>query len=71
MAMRPEVRRYALIIIVFGLVQWGFVMNGLHNNLWPLDKSERILTFCVSAFVAAWCLMGGLLYMAVKGNKDN
>lgn len=71
MAMRPEVRRYALVMIVFGLAQWAMVMYGLHNNIWPLDKSQRILAFCASSFVAAWCLMGGLLYMAVKGNKDN
>ena len=70
MAMRPHVRRYALIAIVFGIAQWAIVMYGLHNNIWVLDRSQRILSFCASSFVGAWCLMGGLLYMAVKGNAE-
>ncbi len=68
MAMRRDVRRHALVIIAFGLIQWIFVMMGLHNNWWDLDKSGRILAFCISVFGGAWLLIGGVLYMVIKGN---
>ncbi|MEC8887702.1 MAG: hypothetical protein VX875_11600 [Pseudomonadota bacterium] len=68
MAMRPTVRRHALVIIVFALVQWGFVMLALHHNWWHLDKNGRILAFCASAFGGEWLLIIAVLYMVIKGN---
>lgn len=68
MAMRSDVRRHALVIISFALIQWIFVMYGLHHNWWNLDKSGRILAFCASVFGGAWLLIGGTLYMVIKGN---
>lgn len=68
MAMRRDVRRHALVIIAFGLIQWIIVMMGLHNNWWDLDKSGRILAFCASVFGGAWLLISGILYMVIKGN---
>ena len=68
MAMRPAVRRHALVMIVFALAQWIFVMVALHQNLWHLDKYDRILTFCASALGGAWLLILAVLYMVIKGN---
>lgn len=70
MAMRPEVRRRAIVLIVVGILQWAFVTMALNGNWWPMTKGERILTFCVSSFGGAWMVMVGLLYMALKGNKN-
>ena len=70
MAMRRDVRRRALVLIIFAWAQWIFVMYALHHNLWDLDKSGRILAFCASVFGGAWMLMIGILYMVIKGRKD-
>ena len=67
MAMRPDVRRHTIVIVVFALVQWAIVMAALHYNWWHLDRNGRILAFCVSAFGGAWLLMCALLYMVIKG----
>lgn len=67
MAMRSDVRRHSIVIIVFAIVQWVLVLVGLNNNWYPLDKTGRILAFCGSAFLGAWLLMGALLYMVFKG----
>ncbi|MFB2538431.1 MULTISPECIES: hypothetical protein [unclassified Acinetobacter] len=74
MAMRPDVKRHSVVMIVFAIAQWVIVLYGLNNNLFPLDKSGRILAFCASAFVGAWVLMASLLYMVIKGrdrSRDN
>ncbi len=67
MAMRSDVKRHSLVIIVFALVQWAIVMAALNYNWFPLDKSGRILAFCVSAFGGAWLIMCAILYMVIKG----
>ncbi|MBF7682340.1 hypothetical protein I2F27_03200 [Acinetobacter sp. B5B] len=70
MAMRPEVRRRALVIIVFSLVQW-FIMNYiLHNGLFNITTYQRILYFCVSSLSAALLIFLSLIYMVLKGNSD-
>lgn len=71
MAMRPDVKRHSLVIIVFSLVQWAIVMAGLNYNWFDLDRNGRILAFCVSALGGAWLLMAALLYMVVKGRDPN
>lgn len=67
MAMRPDVKRHALVIIVFALAQWVLVMAALNFNWFPLDRTGRVLTFCASVFGGAWLLMCAVLYMVVKG----
>ena len=69
MAMRPDVKRHALVIIVFALAQWGLVTAGLNLNWFHLDRNGRILAFCVSVFGGAWLLMAAILYMVVKGRQ--
>jgi hypothetical protein len=69
MAMRPNVKRHAIVIIVFALVQWALVMAALNYNWWHLDRNGRILAFCASAFGGAWLLMCAILYMVIKGRQ--
>ena len=70
MAMRPEVRRRAIVIIVFSFVQWLFMRYILANDLWSLDTNQRILYFCVSSLVGALLIFVSLIYMVLKGNSD-
>lgn len=69
MAMRPDVKRHSLVIIVFALAQWGLVMVALNNNWFHLDYSGRVLAFCASVFIGAWLLMCAVLYMVIKGKQ--
>lgn len=70
MAMRPDVRRHTIIIIVFALVQWGFMRYILSNGLFNLDTSQRILYFSMSSFVAGFAVISALIYMVIKGNSN-
>ena len=70
MAMRPEVRRRAIVIIVFSFVQWLFMRYILANDLWSLDTNQRILYFCVSSLGGALLNFVSLIYMVLKGNSD-
>ena len=70
MAMRPEVRRRGLVVIVFAIVQWLFMRYILANGLFNLDTSDRILYFCVSSLGGAFAIFVGLIYMVLKGNPD-
>jgi hypothetical protein len=45
MAMRPDVRRHTIVIIVFSLAQWDFMRYILNNQLFNLDTYQRILLF--------------------------
>lgn len=71
MAMRSDVKRRSLVLIIFALGQWAFVMYALHHNLWGLDRNGRILAFSGSVFGGAWLLMIGILYMVIKGRKED
>lgn len=71
MAMRPDVKRHALVIIVFALTQWALVMAGLNLNWFHLDRNGRILAFCISVFGGAWLLMAAILYMVIKGRAPD
>lgn len=71
MAMRPEVRRRALIIIVFSIVQWGFMRYILSEELLNLTTYQRILFFSVSSLAGALLFFLALIYMVLKGNPDN
>ncbi len=70
MAMRPEVRRRAIVIIVFSFVQWLFMRYILANDLWSLDTNQRILYFCVSSLGGALLIFVSLIYMVLKGNAN-
>lgn len=71
MAMRPDVRRRALIIIVFSVVQWGFMRYILGEELFNLTTYQRILFFSISSLAAALLIFVSLIYMVLKGNQDN
>ncbi|GAA5019540.1 hypothetical protein GCM10023206_33750 [Acinetobacter puyangensis] len=71
MAMRRDVKRHSIVIIVFALVQWAIVMAALNFNWWHLDQNGRILTFCFSVFGGAWLLMCAILYMVIKGRDHS
>ncbi len=70
MAMRPDVRRHTIILIAFSLIQWGFVLYILNHQLFDLDKSDRILLFCVSCFGGGFLIMASLIYLVIKGNDN-
>lgn len=71
MAMRPEVRRHALVIIVFSLAQWLFMRYILAHELFNMDTNQRILFFCISSLVGALLIFVALIYMVIKGNADS
>ena len=70
MAMRPAVRRRALMLIVFSIVQWLFMRYILANGLFNMDTNQRILYFCVSSLGGALLIFVSLIYMVLKGNSD-
>lgn len=70
MAMRPEVRRRGLVVIVFAIVQWLFMRYILANGLFNLNTSDRILYFCVSSLGGAFAIFVGLIYMVLVGNAE-
>ena len=70
MAMRPAVRRRALMLIVFSIVQWLFMRYILANGLFNMDTNQRILYFCVSSLGGALLNFVSLIYMVLKGNAD-
>ena len=70
MAMRPAVRRRALMLIVFSIVQWLFMRYILANGLFNMDTNQRILYFCVSSLGGAFLIFVSLIYMVLKGNAD-
>lgn len=70
MAMRPEVRRRTIVLIAFSLIQWGFVLYILNNQLFDLNTQQRILLFCVSCLGGGFLIMSTLIYMVIKGNAD-
>ncbi len=70
MAMRPEVRRRAIVLIVFSVVQWLFMRYILANELFNLTTYNRIVLFCVSSLAGAFLIFVGLIYMVLKGNAD-
>jgi len=70
MAMRPDVRRHALVVIVFSLAQWFFMRYILANELFNMTTNQRILFFCVSSLVGALLIFVALIYMVLKGNAD-
>ena len=70
MAMRPEVRRRAIILIIFSIVQWLFMRYILANELFNLTTYNRIVLFCISSLAGALLIFVGLIYMVLKGNAD-
>ena len=45
MAMRPEIRRRGIVLIVFAIVQWFFMRYILDNQLFNLTTYDRIVFF--------------------------
>lgn len=70
MAMRSNVRRHAIVIIVFSLAQWFFMRYIISNELFNLTTNDRILYFCVSSLAGALLIFVALIYMVLKGNAD-
>jgi len=70
MAMRPAVLRHTIIIIVFSVVQWGFMRYILNNQLFNLDTYQRILYFSMSSFIAGFFIIAALIYLVLKGNAN-
>ena len=70
MAMRPEVRRRAIVLIVFAIVQWVFMRYIVDNQLFNLTTYNRIVVFCISSLGGAFIIFVGLIYMVLKGNAD-
>lgn len=70
MAMRPEVRRRAIVLIIFAIVQWIFMRYIVDNQLFNLTTYNRILFFCVSSLAGAFAIFVALIYMVLKGNAD-
>ena len=70
MAMRPNVLRHTIIIIVFSVVQWGFMRYILSHQLFNLDTYQRILFFTSSCFIGAFLIISALIYLVIKGNSD-
>ena len=56
MAMRPEVRRRGIVLIVFAIVQWFFMRYILDNQLFNLTTYDRIVFFCVSSLAGAFVI---------------
>ena len=48
MAMRPDVRRHTIVIIVFSLAQWFLMRYILANELLNITTNQRILYFCIN-----------------------
>lgn len=71
MAMRPEVRRRAIVLIIFAIVQWVFMRYIVDNQLFNLTTYNRILFFCVSSLAGAFAIFVALIYMVLKGNAGN
>jgi len=61
MAMRPEVRRRGIVLIVRYI---------LDNQLFNLTTYDRIVFFCVSSLAGAFVIFVGLIYMVLKGNSE-
>ena len=53
----PDVRRHALVVIVFSLAQWFFMRHILANELFNMTTNQRILFFCVSSLVGALLIL--------------
>ena len=70
MAMRPDVRRHTIVIIVFSLAQWFLMRYILANELFNMTTNQRILYFCISSLVGALLIFVALIYMVLKGNTD-
>jgi len=70
MAMRPEVRRRAIVIIVFSIVQWVFMRYIVDNQLFNLTTYNLIVIFCASSLAGAFAIFVALIYMVLKGNAD-
>ena len=70
MAMRPDVRRHTIVIIVFSLDKWFFMRYILANELFNMTTNQRILYFCISSLAGALLIFVALIYMVLKGNTD-
>jgi hypothetical protein len=70
MAMRPDVRRHTIVIVVFAIVQWAFMRYILNEQLFNLTTYERIVYFSTSSFIGAFAIIAAFIYMVIKGNSE-
>ena len=70
MAMRPDVRRHTIVIVVFAIVQWAFMRYILNEQLFNLNTNQRILYFSMSSFLAGFAVIAAFIYMVLKGNTE-
>ena len=69
MAMRPEVRRRAIVLIIFAVVQWLFMRHIVDNQLFNLTTYDRIVFFSLSSIGGDFVIFVGLIYMGLRGNS--
>lgn len=68
MAMRPEVRRRGLVIIITAIVQWFFIRYYLlEDPTFEFTKYQRVLMFSVSSLAGGFVLFCTIVYMFVFG----
>lgn len=68
MAMRPEVLRRGLVIIVTAIAQWFFVrLYLLESPDMDFTKNQRVLIFCASSLAGGFVLFSTIVYMFVFG----
>lgn len=70
MAMRPDVRRHTIVVIVFSLAQWFIMRYILAHELFNMDTAQRVLYFCISSLAGALLIFVALIYMVLRGNAD-
>lgn len=68
MAMRPEVRRRGLVIIITAIIQWFFIRYYLlEDSTFEFTKYQRVLMFSVSSLAGGFALFSAIIYMALFG----
>jgi len=70
MAMRPDVRRHTIVIIVFSLAQWFLMRYILATGSFNFPTTQRILYSCEITLAGALLIFVALIYMVLKGNAN-
>lgn len=71
MAMRPDVKRNAWLIIAFAIVQCVVIQIVIHEQLFDLTTNQRVAIYTLSGIFCATLLFLACLYMALKGNAEH
>lgn len=70
MAMRPDVKRNAWLMIAFAIIQCVVIQVMIHQQLVDLSTNQRVAIYTLSGIFCATLLFFACLYMALKGNPD-